>query len=628
MRSVLALAVSAAGIAVNDFCEGALPVTASGISGTNVNTWSDSYVSSGYHDVFYSYNASCSGKATANLASSASNLKLSVYWGSTCHSLHNVIDSGTGTSASVDFNVRDQEIYYLSVASTLETVTASFSLNVVCVPAVTPLTPGDFCGNANTLTNGANLVSNAGATASGFGLSSPSSATTNRDLWYRYNATCTGKANFLYSQSQSNLDVIFASFEFGGSCDNVGASTYGNRTDSQPQQITIPTTEGQVSYIVLAAYSDTKALNVGDSIGVECIAEPRPSNDRCFEAAPFVAGVNISGTTEHATDAPSSSAKCGYAAVWYHTTATCTGTLQFDIESDVTAYIQFFDEASTCTDLSSVQGCSSSSDLSFPVQNGSSYYFTVYRDNVHFNLSATCIPSEGGRPVNDVCTGAIALMGDVNAEYSNVNATKQINTRRCPASGAKEIDGASNSDVWFVHTPNCSGYVTITVQTNSSSFSYPHIIALSGGCASASRPASCTEDLSYSATTMVPTVSGVPYYFAVATYSSSQGTFSLATTCLAVTSAPTAPTTLAPTAAPNTAAPSNAAPSNAAPSTAAPSSSAAPTPKGTTLAPTTRRPTNVGETYAPTIAPTSATTINGAAQAVPALVLLAGALAL
>lgn len=599
-------------------------MTASGISGTNENTWSDSSVSSSFHDVFYSYNASCSGKATATLASTSSSLRLSAYWGSSCRSLHNVVDSDTGTTASVDFNVRNGEKYYLSVASTSFTVTAPFSLNVVCVPALTPLTPGDFCGNANTLTNGINLVSNAGATASGFGFGS-SSTSSYRDLWYAYNATCTGKANFLYSRMQSDVDVVFASFEFGESCENVGASTYGNITDSQPQQITVPTTEGKVSYVVLAAYSSSKSFDVGDSVNVECISEPRPSNDRCFEATTFVVGTNISGTT---VDATRSATKCNYPAVWYHTTAPCTGTLHFVIESDQSPYISFFDEFSTCTDLSSATGCSSMQ--SFQVRNGSSYYFHVYEDSALFNLSATCVPSEGGIPVNDVCAGAIALTGDVNATYSNENATKQINTKRCPESGENEIGTISNSDVWFMHTPNCSGFVTVTVMTETSnSFSYPHIIALTGDCSSQARLASCTEDLSNSASTVIPTVSGVPYYFAVATYSSNQGSFNLQTSCTTVTSAPT---TTAPSAAPTTAAPS--APTSAG-MTSAPStgnstgsnSTWAPTPKGYTYAPTTRRPTNVGETWEPTTRAPTAATVNGAAQAAPALALLAGALA-
>jgi len=624
MRSVLALAVSAAGIAVNDFCEGALPVTASGISGTNENTWSDSSVSGYYHDVFYSYNASCSGTATANLVSASTSLRLGVYWGSTCHSLHNEIDYDSGSNPSVDFSVRNGEKYYLAVASSSSTATASFSLNVLCVPAANPLTPGDFCGNANTFTDGNNLVTNAGATASGFGFGSSSSSSSNRDLWYTYNATCTGKANFLY---QGSVDVIFASFEFGDSCDHVGASTYSNRTDDSIQQITIPTTAGKVEYVVLAAWSTGTSLDLTDSVNVECIAQPRPPNDRCFEATTFVVGTNISGTTVDATE---SSTKCNYPAVWYHTTAPCTGTLQFTIESNQSPYMSFFDEFSTCTDLSSTMGCSSTT--SFQVQNGSSYYFHVYDNNAIFNLSAICVPTQGGMPVNDFCAGAIALTGDVNANYSNVNATKQLNVERCPKNGDHEITGVSNSDVFFTHTPNCSGFVTITVTADASnSFSYPQIIALRGDCSTQGHLASCTEQ-SGSASTMVPTVAGVPYYFAVATYSSNQGSFNVQTSCTTVTSAPTvsaAPTTAAPSAAGMTSAPSAAgmtsAPSSNTANTTGMNSTQAPTPKGYTYAPTTRRPTNVGETYAPT-APTSSM-VNGAAQAAPALVLLAGALA-
>jgi hypothetical protein len=319
----------------NDNCAAATAVAENSVTngytcGANNDGTASCGASASAPDVWHTFTPSCSGTVRITTCGSNYDTVLSVHTGA-CGSLTqvacnddagSVICPGAGLNSVLDVNVQQGVTYRIRVSG-FAGGTGNYTLNVGPIQAPS----NDACANAPLVTNGTYTGSTCRATfnaADGTGTCGASS--TNRDVWYRWTAPCTG--NLLLNTCGSNYDTVVSVHT--GTCGgltqigcNDDAGSGGRCPFTLMSFLSVPVTSGVTYYIRVSGFSAGSGSFV--------LTIDQQLNDRCEFAQTAVTGSNpfstICATNDYAGE-------CGLSTtsrdVWFAYTPPCNGTVTME----------------------------------------------------------------------------------------------------------------------------------------------------------------------------------------------------------------------------------------------------------------------------------------------------------
>lgn len=182
-------------------------------------------------DIWFRWTPACSGPVTLDTFSSDFDTVLSVHSGcpgEAANALHCNDDGGGGLQSTLTMNTVAGQTLLIRVAG-FGGARGSVTLNVnEGAPPV-----NDTCGAAPAITSGVYTFTTCRATTNNLtGSACQTGAAVQRDLWYRYTATCTGAVTV--NTCGSNFDTVVQVFP-GATCPSSNASIIACDDDSQAQ---------------------------------------------------------------------------------------------------------------------------------------------------------------------------------------------------------------------------------------------------------------------------------------------------------------------------------------------------------------------------------------------------------
>ena len=162
-------------------------------------------------NIWYLYTAPCTGEVIVSLAGSSYDTMLAVYRGSECFPTQDDLiacndDFGGTCQSQVTFDSTANEKYLIEVGGYGICVGSGF-ITISCEGESSPPASGDSCWNAQPVGDVIDLpfdTTNAAFDGTGVCMVSP-------NIWYRYNATCTGDVTV--SLLGSDYDTMLAIYE-------------------------------------------------------------------------------------------------------------------------------------------------------------------------------------------------------------------------------------------------------------------------------------------------------------------------------------------------------------------------------------------------------------------------------
>lgn len=466
-------------------------------------------------DVWYSFVATSASHVVALTdvvsvgTSLSTNLYLQVLSGA-CGSMTSVLCDTSYGSPAILTGLTPGATYYARVYNS-NTGPANANTFSICV--TTPVAPSnDDCAGAialtvNPTTNCAVVTAGTTHSATNSNVAiSPCTGTADDDVWYTFTATnpshiitlsnvvSTGNnsSTSLYMQIMSGTCGTLTSVK----CSTVNATMAEGLTVGQTYYVRVYNSNG-------SGYSNSFNICVGTP-------PPPPANDDCANAVPLTVNPTLTcttvtaGTTTSATNSNVSTGSCSGTPdddVWYTFTATgvshvitLSDIVSTGIYSSTSLYLQVFSGA--CGTMTSVKCSTSGTALVEGLTAGQTYYVRVYNSNGsgYSNNFKICVGTPPPPPVNDECSGAIALTPGANF---NANAIIASNASATTNGTSSCVSTASNNvnNVWFSVVVPPSGSITIeTGAAPGSSFNDSIMEVYSGTCGSLTS-LGCNDDI-------------------------------------------------------------------------------------------------------------------------------------
>jgi hypothetical protein len=492
---------------VNDDCLGAIPITESTdlscdiiVSGTTVDAYASNEddCSTSNKDVWYVMTASQTNTYKLTVTETTdygfSSTYVSIFEGS-CGALTQVGTACFSTTTNVDLT--SGSTYYINVRSTSSTSGVDFDL---CVAPYPPAPGNDECATAFAFNespdfNCSNVIS--GTTVSASASSEDDCSTSNKDVWYEMTAAQTDTYKFTVSETQDfgSSSTYVSVFEGAcGSLTQVGASCFSS-------SIEVDLTAGNTYYINVRSTSSTEGVNF------ELCAfplPPAPDNDDCAGAFVLNESTDAScnnivfGTTVSATASSEDDCSTTNKDVWYTIMPSTTSDYLFTVSEiqdfgSSSTYVSIFEGG--CGTLTQVGSVCSSSAQTVSLISGNTYYVNVRStsstEGVNFSLCALPVPATA--PVNDDCSGAIALTpGAIFSDYP-VDGTVIGAT-----ADAEDVDncGQPGPGVWYSVVVPADGNITIETGPDSATDSktFDSVIEAFTGTCGALTAIECDDD--------------------------------------------------------------------------------------------------------------------------------------
>jgi hypothetical protein len=439
-------------------------------------------------NIWYIYTATCNGIVTVSLCGSHYDTRLAVYRGSNCSlSASDLIrknDDFCDVHSQVSFGGVAGNQYLIEVGGYSDRAGQGV-LTITCESATCP-PANDDCSHAQSIGDVSHLPFDTRcATFDGSG-----DCITSPNIWYLYNASCTGQATI--SLCGGSYDSMVAVYN-GSNCPPSSSNLIDCNDDycGYDAQVTINVTAGHNYLIEVGGYDNWYGEGV---LSINCQGTPgdqHPVNDNCSNAKPVGDVTNMSFNTTLATfDGPG---LCMTSPnIWYCYTASCTGTATVSLcgssfDTKLAVY-----NGCTCNPTSARligcndDSCGSQSQLSFSVTAGNQYLIEVggYQQAVGQGvLSISCQGQPGPQPVvNDNCNNAKPVGDVTNMSFDTTLAT---------------FDGPglcmTSPNIWYCYTATCTG--TATVNLCGSSFDTK--LAVYSGCQcnpTSARLLGCNDD--------------------------------------------------------------------------------------------------------------------------------------
>eukprot|EP01125_Pyxidicula_operculata_P014817 TRINITY_DN4987_c0_g1_i1.p1 TRINITY_DN4987_c0_g1~~TRINITY_DN4987_c0_g1_i1.p1 ORF type:complete len:1811 (-),score=370.81 TRINITY_DN4987_c0_g1_i1:86-5518(-) len=459
----------------NDECIGALDVVGEGSFDFNLTD----AVSTGcgsYSDVWFAWNATCSGVAVISSCAQYSLITMT----DECGNYTYVLDKCRSGCSQVLQSVVKDEDYYISISS----FENSGTFTIQCSPSSAP---NDECKNAQPIIDG--TYSFNGTSLSREPVGNTCNSHDYGDVWYNYTASCTG----LLSVTSTT-----ALFYTTTSCSEV-------RTN--PNVVNC-----YLSYypvVVGSSYLVQVSSDAGNT-DVTFTCTPYPMNDECIAANVLTPQQIAAGYTNFdiSSSTPStlnvSTCNDNYVDVWYDYLSPCDGTLSIKICPQYNNYARL-SVFENCFANSQREACTYTyfcdsyyfTSINTYVTNGTHYKIVVGTEYQFSKgqLYFDCSPS----PPGDHCKNAIPIPANASSSvaFQTYNFTDEI-IKVNKAVSCIEVD--VKRDIWFSYVAPCTGYLTVAgtytdtrYDSNQDVFFVDgnFFINLPDGCGSSISPAGC-----------------------------------------------------------------------------------------------------------------------------------------
>lgn len=278
----------------------------------------------------------------------------------------------------------------------------------------------DGCLDALPITDGIYLGTTIKATSDGE--TSCGNSSDSPDVWYSYTASSTGELHL--DLCDADYDTVLSVHPAGCpiwdelACnDDCNGETCGGRGSC----LIVPVETGHTYKIRVSGYNGASG---NFTLNVSCMPPP-PDNDECSKIYLLTKNMTYTGWTTKASN--DGDASCGDSAnspdVWYNVLASCTGTLQVEVNSAV--FEPVLSHHSDCPgSVSNELACSydggSQATLTLSVSAGNFYLFRVAGNNGgsgNFTISVNCTeppPTPTECTLDDECDDGLFCNG---AEY-------------------------------------------------------------------------------------------------------------------------------------------------------------------------------------------------------------------
>ncbi|MGB0716670.1 MAG: hypothetical protein ACPGXK_12375, partial [Phycisphaerae bacterium] len=276
-------------------------------------------------DVWFTYLASCTGAVRVDTVGSLqADTVLSVYDGGCNEPEVACSDDSVGQQAAVLFDVIEGQPYLIRLASA--GTPGDYDVNIQClsVPA------NQDCESAQSVTDGMPSTEgdNTGAVLPDD--DEASCQPSDRDVWFAYQATCSGGV-IVSTIGSEQSDVILSAYDSCGGNEVACLDDVGGLQS----EIIFPVTLGELSLLRLASFGSP-----GDyDVNISCLGIP--SNDSCASALPVSDGAPAAiGQSVGAVGSVDDQLSCGVISnndVWFEYSPSASGPVTIDtFSSEVT----------------------------------------------------------------------------------------------------------------------------------------------------------------------------------------------------------------------------------------------------------------------------------------------------
>ena len=254
------------------------------------------------------------------------------------------------------------------------------------------------------------------------------------------------------------------------------------------------------------------------------------ANDECANAIPVFWNATCNPTAGSVDNATQSLVGCSGTAnddVWYSFVATnTTGVIEVAGSASFNAVIQIFDACGgnsiACINNSAAQG-SVESGIMTGLTIGNTYYVRVYDAGLGIPVTTgftLCIYDLPGAPINDDCSGAIAVGCNTPINGSTTFATAEVGVAFCGT-------GITAPGVWYTVMGD-GGSITASLCTGTGFDS--RINVFSGNCAALVCIGGDDDGCGLQSTYTWTSTAGTMYYILVQAYNNQVGNFTLTVT--------------------------------------------------------------------------------------------------
>jgi hypothetical protein len=435
------------------------------------------------------------------------------------------------------------------------TKAGAYDINFFEFTVAVPPPVNDECAGAFVIGDETLAFDNTNATASAEPLPAECDGglgtTMARDVWFVYEASCTGEA-VASTCGTTSIDSRLAVYD--ADCPPVGA-IIGCNNDSTDctdggARVTFPVVAGE-SYLIRVG-SSAAGGGIG-SLSVTCTPVVLPPNDECADAAVIgneTLGFNNTDATASAEPLPAScDGGLGTAMekdLWFVYEATCSGEVVVSTCGTKAFDARLAVYAADCPPAGALVACNNDSPdctnggarVAFEALAGEFYLIRVGSSSDVGGvgtLTVSCTPVV--LPPNDECAGAIAI-GNETLAFDNTDAT--ASSTALPASCDGGLGTTMANDVWYVYEATCSGEVTIS--TCGSGAAGARLAIYDGDCPSAGVLAGCDNNSAGcaggGASVTVDAVAGQFFLIRVGSSGGAGGAGSLTVGCTTVAECP------------------------------------------------------------------------------------------
>lgn len=413
--------------------------------------------------------------------------------------------------------------------------------NWVTVSFTTPEIPpvNDDCSNAIVINCGDTLTGETTAGATG-GTSTSCVGTIGDDIWYSYEGD--GQIITLTATSTNSEGPQVEVYEStDGTCSGFtpGSCLASGGSGSTTTAVTFVSVVGKTYYTHIGSWINGNPAVVFD-LAVTCVAPATPpANDDCAGAESLSVNLDTScalfasGTVNGATASSVDATSCSGTEdddVWYSFTAL--DTLQSINLSNVAGSstgMSYSVWSGDCSSLVLVPGSCSSANSSVVtgLTPGDTYFVRVFTTTATVLQNTTfdiCIGTPPSPPLNDDCTGAIAITpGAVFADYPVVGTTVSATTT---AGLTYSCQTSRVNDVWYSVVVPASGTLTVETDASTGTTMTDSVLTVFSGTCGSLTEVGCDDDagnLNFSKVVLSALTPGDTLYIGVWRYSLGTG---------------------------------------------------------------------------------------------------------
>ncbi len=367
----------------------------------------------------------------------------------------------------------------------------AYTLAVTGPPPANPL---DDCTSAGTALDGTTAFDNAGATLDGT-VDAPLDVDMEDDIWFVYNASCSGVATIETCPSAADPDTVMEVYDGGTATCGVGSmSSLGTSDDecsgSFESTLDVGVTSGNDYLVRLSGW---RGGAVAGDLVITCTP---PQGDLCATTGSPVGDGSYTGDTASGQTDSGVVPTCGSTVnpdEWWEYVAPCTGTATADTggTGDDTSLAVYSD----CTGAASEIACDDDglgwppgeSSATFSTTAGNSYFIQVngwgggamlagYALNIACVSAGSCGDGIAGNFPGEECDGAdlgACVWGCEATCLCSPNPTDECGTAGIAFDGLNPYDTTdattsaddicdSNTadDIWMTYTSTCDGGLT------------------------------------------------------------------------------------------------------------------------------------------------------------------------